>query len=71
MNIFHLLGYDNNGPFSQTSRTNVGLFALVGGGAPPTTVSNIYYGGMNITSIFYGSIPVTSIYYGSTLVFQT
>lgn len=69
MNIFHLLGYDANRPFSQASRTNVGLFALVGGGAPPVDYSNIYYGPINITAVYLGSQPISAIYLGSQQVF--
>lgn len=69
MNAFHLLGYDASRPFSQASRTNVGLFALVGGGAPPVDMSDIYYGVINITAIYFGSVPVTAVYYGAQQVF--
>lgn len=68
MNIFDLLGYRSDRPYSRSSKTNVGEFALVGGGTPPVG-SNIYYGSSNITSIYYGSTPVTAIYYGSIKVF--
>jgi len=70
MNTFHLLGYDISSSFRQTSKTHVGLFALIGGGVtPPIGDSSIYYGSINITSIYYGSTPVSAIYYGAIKVF--
>lgn len=68
MNVFDLLGWRSDRPYSRSSKTNVGEFALVGGGSPPVT-SDIYYGSTNITSLYYGSTPVTAVYYGSTQVF--
>lgn len=69
MNIFDLLGWRSDRPYSRSSKTNVGEFALVGGGSPPTPTSKVYLGSTQINSIYYGSTPVVSIYYGSTKVF--
>lgn len=68
MNVFDLLGWRSDRPYSISSKTNVGEYALIPSGTPPAT-SKVYYGSTNITSIYYGSTPVTSIYYGSTKVF--
>lgn len=68
MNIFDILGYRSDQPYSINSKTNVGQYALISGGVPPAT-SKIYYGSTNINSIYYGSTPVVSIYLGSTKVF--
>lgn len=70
MNIFDILGYRSDRPYSRTSKTSVGEFALVGGGTPPPpSTSKVYFGSTNITSIYYGSTPVTAVYFGSTKVF--
>lgn len=68
MNIFDILGWRSDRSYSRVSKTNVGEYALVGGGAPPAP-SKIYFGSTNIPSLYYGSTPVVSVYYGSTKVF--
>lgn len=69
MNVFDLLGWRSDRPYSRSSKTNVGEFALISGSTPPPTTSKIYYGSTNISSLYYGSTPVVSVYYGSTKVF--
>lgn len=69
MNTFDLLGYQSNRPYSRSSKTNVGEFALVSAGSPPAPTSKVYLGSTQINSIYYGSTPVVSVYYGSTKVF--
>ena len=68
MNIFDVLGWRSEKPYSISSKTNVGNYALIGSSTPPL-VSKVFYGSTNITSIYYGSTPVTAIYYGSLKVF--
>lgn len=70
MNIFHLYGYEASSTYRKDSKTNVGQFALTGGGSTPTGTFNVYFGSQNPVSIYYGSSPVQSIYYGSTLVWE-
>ena len=66
MDVFDLLGYRSDKPYSIDSKTSVGQFVLV---APTAAPSKVFLGSTNITSIYYGSTPVVSIYYGSTKVF--
>ena len=69
MNLFQLLGYDVSNPYPLESKTNLGYYALLAGGAAPPSTSSIHFGSTNVTTIYYGSSPVTAIYFGSTQVF--
>lgn len=69
MNLFNILGYVSDKQYSDISKSNVGVYALVAGAAPSGTL-NVFFGANNPTNIYYGTALVQSIYYGSTLVWQ-
>lgn len=67
MNIFSVLGYTIDRPYSKVSKTNVGQFALI---TVVSQVKGLFLGSLSIplANLKIGSAIPTSVYLGSNKI---